>query len=204
MPPSLSDCSELILATTNPHKVRELATLLLPLKILVRSLDDAEEVSPVNEDGTTIAENARKKAIGYARQLGQWVLADDTGLEVDALNGAPGVRSARYAGDDATQAMNLALLVEHLKQVPDENRTARFVCHLCLADPTGKVVLETNGECRGTIRREPIGEYGFGYDSLFEVAGVGKTLAELNPEATAQVGHRGKAARELIYAWNSV
>lgn len=201
MPHSLADCRELVLATTNPHKTRELVDLLIPLKIPVRSLVDEPQVQAVVEDGTTLAENARKKASGYARQLGKWVLADDTGLFVDALAGAPGVRSARFAGPNATPAMNLALLLEQLQEVPDDQRQARFVCHLALADPDGNIVLETTGECRGTIGHSLIGEFGFGYDSLFLVGELNQTLAQLDPEQTATVGHRGKAARAMQEAW---
>lgn len=201
MPQPLSNCRELILATTNPHKTRELVDLLIPLKLPVRSLIDEPQVPAVEEDGTTLAENARKKASGYARQLGKWVLADDTGLFVDALAGAPGIRSARYAGPDATPAMNLALLLEQLKDTPEDRRQARFVCHLALADPDGNIVLETTGQCRGTIGHSPIGEHGFGYDSLFLVGELNQTLAQLDPEQTATVGHRGKAARAMLESW---
>ncbi|MEW4453231.1 RdgB/HAM1 family non-canonical purine NTP pyrophosphatase [Bremerella sp. JC817] len=201
MPRPLSDCTEIFVATSNPHKVRELSTLLIPLGIPVRSLPDDADLAALEEDGETLQENARKKAIGHATQLGQWVLADDTGLEVDALDGAPGVRSARYAGDDATMAMNLALLIEHLADVDEEDRKARFMCHLCVADPDGNVVLESSGECRGQIGTAPIGEFGFGYDAMFLVAGLDQTLAQLDDDKTAAVGHRGHAARALVAAW---
>lgn len=199
--PSLSECQELIVATMNPFKVRELTELLQPLGIQVRPLPKDAELQPVEEDGKTLQENARKKATGYARQLQQWVIADDTGLEVDALDGAPGVRSARYAGDDASMAMNLALLIEHMIDVPDDQRAARFVCHLCVADPNGKVAIEGAGECRGKIGRQPIGEYGFGYDSVFLVEDGKRTLAEFDEEQTAEVGHRGRAVRSVLAAW---
>jgi len=197
----LSECRELIVATMNPFKVRELTHLLQPLGIPIRPLPSDEDLSPVEEDGETLQDNARKKARGYARRLQQWVIADDTGLEVDALEGAPGVNSARYAGEGSSMAMNLALLIEHMVEVPDAERAARFVCHLCVADPHGEIVLESQGECRGEIGHQPIGEHGFGYDSVFLPEGSEKTLAEMDEEQTAEVGHRGRAVRALLESW---
>lgn len=199
----LSNCQELVVATSNPHKVRELSLLLIPLRIPVLALPNEVDFTPVVEDGITLAENARKKAIGYARQVKRWVLADDTGLEVDVLEGAPGVHSARYAGEGATAAMNLAKLMEQLNDVPAEERSARFICHLCLADPEGNVVREVHGICPGTILTKPIGTAGFGYDSLFQVAGMKQTLAQLSEDQTAMVGHRGHAARALLETWHA-
>ncbi|MEW4563351.1 RdgB/HAM1 family non-canonical purine NTP pyrophosphatase [Bremerella sp. JC770] len=199
----LSACHELVVATSNPNKVRELTDLLKPLGIPIASLPTDVPLQPVVEDGSTLQENARKKACGYARQTGRWVIADDTGLEVEVLDGAPGVRSARYAGDDASMAMNLALLIEHMKDVPDPQRSARFVCHLCVADPDGNIALEASGQCLGRIDRQPIGEFGFGYDSVFLIQGTDRTLAEMDQQQTAQVGHRGQAARSLIASWKT-
>lgn len=201
MPSRLSECYELIVATSNPFKVRELTELLQPLGLPVYPLPQDAILQPVVEDGETLLENARKKASGYAFQLRRWVIADDTGLEVDALGGAPGVRSARYAGDDATMAMNLALLIEHMQDIPADQRAARFVCHLCIAAPDGSIILERGGECRGKIGHEPIGEHGFGYDSVFLVEEGTQTLAELDEARTAAVGHRGRAVQAIIEAW---
>ena len=128
----------LVLATGNPHKVRELSELLLPLPVRLASLADYPATTPVEEDGATPAENARQKASGYARQLQQWVLADDTALHVDALHGAPGVRSARYAGPHATMARIVPSCWPISHMLPDDERTARFVCHLAIADPAGR------------------------------------------------------------------
>ncbi|MHB8897337.1 MAG: RdgB/HAM1 family non-canonical purine NTP pyrophosphatase [Thermoguttaceae bacterium] len=191
-------CTTLVLATGNPHKVRELEVLLRPLQVPLLSLADFPQTVPVEENGETLAENARRKAIGYARALGEWVLADDTGLEVDALGGAPGVRSARFAGQGATMAENRAKLLQELAGVPETKRWARFVCQLAVADPGGEVVAESQGECRGRIRLEGTGQYGFGYDSLLEIAEYRRTLAELGPAATAAIGHRGRAVRALL------
>lgn len=193
----------MIVATSNPNKVSELTRLLRPLGLPVHPLPKEIDLQPVVEDGQTLQENARKKASGYARQLQRWVIADDTGLEVDALDGAPGVRSARYAGDDASMAMNLALLIEHMIDVPDHERSGRFVCHLCVAAPDGSIALERAGECSGQIGRQPIGEFGFGYDSVFLLEGKDQTLAEMGEVQTAEVGHRGHAARALIAAWQA-
>ncbi|MHB0956648.1 MAG: non-canonical purine NTP pyrophosphatase [Pirellulaceae bacterium] len=194
-----STCKTLVLATGNPHKVRELERLLSALDVRLTSLTDWPATIAVEENGVTAADNARKKASGYARQLEQWVLADDTALCVDALDGAPGVRSARYAGHDAPMAANRARLLAELIRVPDAQRTAQFVCHLALADPAGEIITEATGVCPGRIRREATaGSFGFGYDTLFEVADFNQTLAELPPEITAVVGHRGRAVRALL------
>jgi XTP/dITP diphosphohydrolase len=193
--------SGLVLATSNQHKLRELVDLLAPLEIRLLSLTDFPNARPIEEDGLTLTENARLKAAGYARQLSRWVLADDTGLEVDALGGAPGVRSARFAGPGATMGQNRAKLLAALERVPQAERTGRFLCHLVVADPAGRIILESTGQCHGRIRSEPAGRGGFGYDALFEVAGRDRTLAELDPRETAAVGHRGRAAAQLLARW---
>lgn len=193
-------CGTLVLATGNPHKVQELTGLLCPLGIPLKSLTDFSEVVSVDENGETLAENSRRKAVGYAQALGEWVLADDTGLEVDALKGAPGVRSARFAGDGATMAENRGKLLEELEGTTESKRRARFVCHLAVANPSGEVVVESRGECRGRLRFAGTGEFGFGYDSLFEIVEYGKTLAEFGPVVTELIGHRGRAVRALLAA----
>ncbi len=197
IPPSV-----LVLATGNPHKVQELTRLLAALAIPLQSLADYPAVQAIAEDGSTLAENARKKAAGYARQLCAWVLADDTGLEVDALQGAPGIHSSRYAGEGATMKQNRIKLLEALSDVPPPQRAARFVCQLAVADPAGEIVAEAQGYCPGAILRQPsAGACGFGYDVLFQVDGTSLTLAEMNPEQTARWGHRGRAVRELLKRW---
>ena len=198
------DTNSLVLATGNPDKFRELRELLVPLALSLHSLAEFPLVRPVVEDGATLAENAVKKATGFARQLGKWVLADDTGLEVDALDGAPGVRSARYAGDGASMVQNRQKLLTALQHVPPGQRTARFVCELAVAGPTGAIVAQAAGHCPGQILTcESGGAFGFGYDVLFEVQNAeGKTLAELPPEQTNQLGHRGRAVCELLKIWH--
>jgi XTP/dITP diphosphohydrolase len=190
----------LILATGNPHKARELVGLLTPLGVPLLSLADVRAVSPVEEDGVSVAENARKKAGEYAQQLREWVLSDDTALCVDALAGAPGVRSARYAGEQADMAENRAKLLADLESVPASRRTARFVCALAIANPAGRIEWESTGVCSGRILYAPsTGTGGFGYDVLFAVEGHGgATLAELPPDVVSAVGHRGRAARQLL------
>lgn len=196
------DCRRLVLATTNPHKLRELRLLLAPLGIPLPGFAEfGGTVAEAAEDGATLRDNARRKAAHYARSLGEWVLSDDTGLEVEGLAGAPGVRSSRYAGDGATMADNRAKLLSELAGVAESQRAARFVCWMAVADPAGRVVLESQGECAGRIRDAAAGAGGFGYDALFEVAGCGRTLAELDDAETVLVGHRGAAARHVIDAW---
>ncbi len=192
------ECNPLVLATGNPNKALELRELLAPLPINLQTLADFPNATAPPEDGQSLQDNARRKAIGYARQLRAWVLADDTGLEVDALNGRPGIRSARFAGEQATMTENRAKLLSELRSVPDHDRTARFVCQLAVADPTGNVVAEASGECRGRIVQDARGNQGFGYDSLFELAEYHLMLAELGPASTTLIGHRGRAARALI------
>jgi XTP/dITP diphosphohydrolase len=193
---------EILVATTNPGKVRELRALLAG-DIEWKSLADFPGVGAVEEDGATFAENARKKATGYARATRLWTLADDSGLVVDALGGAPGVNSARFAGVRAEgtdrkvlDRRNLEKLLSLLEGVPQEKRTARFVCCLCLAEPD-QVLLETQGTLEGVIAEEPAGAGGFGYDPVFLVPGLGKTVAQLGDDEKNAISHRGKAMRRL-------
>jgi XTP/dITP diphosphohydrolase len=192
----------ILFATTNPHKVRELRSVLEPLGIFVRALDSLPSVpAEPDEDEDTFAGNARIKAIAYARATGLPCLAEDSGLEVDALGGAPGVHSARYAGatgtrDERDRANNEKLLAA-LSGVPAERRTARFVCAMCLASREGHVLLETTGTYEGVIAEAPRGEGGFGYDPLLYLPDAGRTSAELTEKEKAERSHRGKAARQL-------
>jgi XTP/dITP diphosphohydrolase len=191
---------QLVLGTANRKKGRELADLFGPLGIQVRTLADFGPLDPVAEDGQTFTENARLKATGYARLLHQWVLADDSGLAVDALDGAPGVYSARYSGPDATDVLNNQRLLRELAEVPWERRSARFVCHMALSDPGGVVRAESEGACRGRIIFEPRGPHGFGYDPLFEVAEYHRTFAELGPVVKSVLSHRARASAAIISA----
>lgn len=193
---------QVLLATTNPHKIEEVAAVLGPLGIEVIGLDALDAVPPEPvEDGDTFEANARIKAVAYARATGITCLADDSGLEVDALGGRPGIHSARYAGIGATRAerdaANNARLLRELEHVPDEQRTARFVCAMCLAAPDRRVLAETRGEFPGLIARQPRGTNGFGYDPLLYLPDAGCTSAELSPEAKNARSHRGEAARSM-------
>jgi XTP/dITP diphosphohydrolase len=195
----------LLLATGNPGKRRELRAVLSPLPVTLESLKDHPEVAEPPEEGSTFADNARGKALYYARATGRWCLADDSGLEVDALDGAPGVRSARYASDHCPphadrsaidQANNRKLLAE-MTGVPDDRRTARFVCHLALADPRG-ILAEACDTVEGRILRQGRGHNGFGYDPLFYIVSEGCTAAELSAERKNRISHRGKATTRLV------
>jgi len=181
--------AELVFATSNLGKLAEL-TDLLGGAVRVRSAADFPQVVPPEEDGATFEENARKKALHYARATSLPALADDSGLCVDALGGRPGVHSARYApGTDADRYR--ALLLE-LDAVPVDRRGAAFRCALCLAFPDGRTVVE-EGDCPGRIARAPCGEGGFGYDPVFVVSELGRTMAELTRAEKSRVSHRGRA-----------
>jgi XTP/dITP diphosphohydrolase len=194
------DERRLVLATHNRHKVEEIASLLSDAPVTLLSLDDLPRVPKVVEDGGTLEENAVKKAVAIADATGIASLADDTGLEVDALDGAPGVRSARYAGTDGDTAANNRKLLADLRDVPEAKRSARFRCVVALADPSGGV-MTTEGMTAGMILSAPRGVGGFGYDPLFLPDGHARTYAEMSAEEKNAVSHRGKAiksARELI------
>jgi XTP/dITP diphosphohydrolase len=191
---------KILVATTNPGKIAELRAML-DLDIEWTSLSDFPNINEVKEDGETFAENARKKAIGYAKQVALWTIADDSGIVVDALGGAPGVKSARFSGDkEANRKLldhkNMAKVLRLLEEVPTEKRTARFVCHLCLASPE-RILAETEGRLEGVIAKEEAGENGFGYDPIFFVPYLNKTVAQLTREEKNAISHRGNAIRKL-------
>lgn len=184
----------LVLATTNSGKSREIQSFLEGYPIEVRDLNDFGHIPEVAEDGATFEENAYKKALFTARMLGIPALADDSGLEVEALAGAPGVHSARYAGPDASDEANNRKLLESLQG--QENRKARFCCVLSLAVPSGPA-LTYEAYCEGTILEQARGTAGFGYDPLFFYGPVGKTFGEMTLEEKSRVSHRGKALSEF-------
>jgi XTP/dITP diphosphohydrolase len=190
--------ADLLLATNNRGKVREYQTMLAGLPFRLVTLEDCG-LDSVEETGDTFEENARLKAIDAAQRSGLLSLADDSGLEVTALNGEPGVRSARYAGEDATDADRVRFLLGKLRDVSWEHRKARFRCVIALADPTGGVEL-FDGQCHGFITFEPHGELGFGYDPVFYFPEQNKTMAELDPEEKNRLSHRGEAARKAYRA----
>ncbi len=191
---------EILIATTNPGKMAELCAML-DMDLAWKSLADFPNLDEVIEDGDTFAENARKKAMGYAKQTHLWTIADDSGLVVDVLNGQPGVKSARFSGakdDDRTliDHKNIAKVLELLKGIPTEKRTARFICCLCLASPE-KVLIETQGKLEGLITENQIGSNGFGYDPIVFVPNLNKTVAQLTAEGKNAISHRGNAIRNL-------
>jgi XTP/dITP diphosphohydrolase len=184
---------KLLVATNNPGKVREYEALLkgLPLTLTYPAQEGID--IEVEETGSTFAENARLKAMAYAGASDLLTLADDSGLEVDALGGEPGTRSARYAGQEASDEDRYRLLLSMLEGVPWERRTARFRCVIAVARPQGEVRI-AEGTCEGVIAFEPKGEHGFGYDPVFSMPEHGQTMAELEPEVKNRISHRARAA----------
>ena len=191
---------KIVLATRNQGKIEEIRSLLKEQEgsggIEISSLKDYPDVPEIVEDGATFSENARKKALTVAQLIGQIAVADDSGLEVVALGGAPGVYSARFAGEGAPDSANIKKLLELLRDLPPEKRGARFVCVMALATPDGEVSLVA-GECRGTIAMEEQGTAGFGYDPVFIVPGYGETFAELGSEVKNKISHRARALSRL-------
>ena len=186
---------KLVLATRNRGKVRELGEMLSDqCDIQILSLSDFPEAPTVVEDGVTYQTNAQKKATQIAAYTGHFTLADDSGLEVDALDGAPGVHSARYAGENASDVERINKLLTAIKDVPDDQRTARFKCAVAVAKPGGHADVVV-GVCEGRIIREPRGNDGFGYDPVFVPHSYTQTFAELGEEVKNQISHRSKALK---------
>jgi XTP/dITP diphosphohydrolase len=190
----------LVIATANPGKAREFREMLGADRFEWSNLAEHREVSTIEETGKTFRANACIKATHYALSLKSWALADDSGLVVDTLGGKPGVYSARWAEMNGTgkgDADNNATLLKQIENVPDEKRTARFMCCLALADEQGRIVLTAEDSVEGVMLRSPRGSNGFGYDPLFFFPELGKTTAELEPEQKHAISHRGKALRRL-------
>jgi XTP/dITP diphosphohydrolase len=192
------DPSRLVVASRNPGKLREIADLLSVHGIAVVGIDRFPDVPEVVEDGRSFAENAAKKAGETALRLSEWVLGEDSGLQVDALKGAPGIFSARYSGPGATDAANNAKLMQELADVPSERRTARYICNVALADATGTVRLQLEAACHGRITMDPRGTNGFGYDPYFLIPEYHRTFGELSPSVKRHLSHRGRAFERLI------
>jgi XTP/dITP diphosphohydrolase len=188
----------LVVGTANRKKGLELSELVAPLGLELRTLADFPEAIAVDESGDTFAANAALKASEQARRLGQWVLADDSGLAVDALGGRPGVFSARYAGPAASDLDNNRRLLADLADVPLARRTAHYVCHATLADPTGAVRAEAEDFCHGRILFADKGSGGFGYDPLFELVEYHRTFGQLSQVVKACLSHRARAMRKLL------
>jgi XTP/dITP diphosphohydrolase len=189
---------KLVLGTHNVKKRRELDFLLRPHGFELRTLEDFPNSIEVEEDGSTFGENATKKAVQQAVHLNAWVLGEDSGIAVDALDGAPGIYSARFSGPEATDESNNELLLEKLKGLSREKRTAHYVCHMTLSDPTGVVHIDCESTCRGVLRTEPSGSGGFGYDPLFEIPEYGLTFGELGPDIKGVLSHRARASRLFL------
>lgn len=193
----MSERKQVVLATRNQGKVKEFNKLFSELGWEGISLANFEGVPEVIEDGETFEANAVKKAVTISTYLGLPAVGDDSGLEVDALGGRPGVYSARYAGEHATDEENWRKLLGELEGVPDEKRTARFRCTLAYVEPGKEPVIAT-GACEGVIAREPAGTNGFGYDPVFYLPAEGKMMAQLSPEQKNQLSHRAHAMKRLL------
>ena len=192
----------LVIATSNLGKLDEFKEMFNDLPVTLKCLADYPQMVPPNENGRTFAANAKIKATYYARNLKEYCLADDSGLEVKALDGAPGVRSARFAGEEATDKENNDLLLQQMKfQI---TRTCRFRCALAVANPNGKIVGEADGSCEGMLLHEPLGDNGFGYDPLFWSTELHKGLGEATADEKNKISHRGKAVKKLISNWKKI
>jgi len=188
----------IVLGTHNRKKLLEMQELFAPHALQVRSLAEFPQALEVVEDGDSFAANARLKATQQAQHLGLWVVGEDSGLCVDALDGAPGIYSARFSGEGATDERNNRLLLERLEGVSDERRGAHYVCYAALSDPQGVVRAESSGICRGRIRREPSGSGGFGYDPLFEIPEYHLTFGDLRGALKSVLSHRARSMRRFI------
>lgn len=186
----------IIIATKNKGKAREFERLFAPLGFEVQTLLDFEEMDDIEETGQTFEENAILKAEAVSKLTGHMVIADDSGLIVDALGGAPGIYSARYAGPEKDDEANIDKVLKELDRVQDEDRTARFYCALAIAFPHSKT-LTVHGTCEGEISRERKGSNGFGYDPIFFVKELGVSMAELSGEEKSEISHRAKALHKL-------
>lgn len=194
----MPSAASLVLGTRNQGKVVELRELLAALPLAIRSLTDFPGSIAVEETGDSFAANAELKAAEQAKHLNAWVLGEDSGIVVDALNGAPGIFSARYAGPDATDEQNNARLLTELGNTPPERRTAHYVCQLALSDPRGVIRASCGASCYGRIHVEPAGFNGFGYDPLFEIVEYHRTFGQLGPSVKSSLSHRARAVEKLI------
>jgi len=188
----------LVLGTTNAGKQQELASLLEPFHFKCRSLKAFASAVHVAETGSTFADNAALKAVQQAKALNHWVLAEDSGLVVEALDGSPGVYSARFAGPEASDEDNNALLIEQLADVPTSHRVAYYACHATLAAPDGTIKAIAEGRCYGRIAKSAHGTEGFGYDPYFIIPEYHQTFGELSPAVKGLISHRGRAIRAII------
>jgi XTP/dITP diphosphohydrolase len=189
---------QILLATRNNGKVRELRGLLAGGSFDVIGLDEFPHVTDIEETGASFAENARLKASGYARQCGIHTIADDSGLEVAALGGRPGVHSARYAGERSGYDVKIARLLGEIERSGNRDRSARFVSHIAFADTSAEILFETEGSCEGTIAMNARGTNGFGYDPIFVPNGFDKTFGEMDDDVKNSIGHRAVATAKIM------
>ena len=187
-----------VLASRNAKKCGEIRALLEPRGIALLSVADFPDAQEVVEDGDSFRANASKKATETALAVEHWAIGEDSGLRVDALNGAPGIYSARYSGEGATDEKNNAKLIRELENVPDEKRGAEYVCHVALSDPQGNVCLNVEATCRGSITRQPRGANGFDYDPYFLIREYHRTFGELSPLVKQQLSHRARAFNRFL------
>lgn len=187
-----------VLASRNAKKSAEIRALLEPYGIDLRSVAEFPGAREVDEDGQTFQQNAEKKASQTATATGHWAIGEDSGLQVDALQGAPGIYSARFSGPGATDEANNIKLIRELQGVPGSNRGAGYVCHVAVADPTGTIRLNVEATCRGRIVDQPRGHNGFGYDPHFLIPEYHRTFGELSPLVKRQLSHRARAFNRLI------
>ena len=187
---------EILVATRNEGKVREIRKVLKPLGLRIRSLKDFQDLPGVKEDGKSFSENALKKARFYAKRSSLLTVSDDSGLEVDALDGRPGIYSARFAGEKASDHENKQKLLREMGGIPPSRRGARFRCAIAIVSPDRREAV-VEGECRGRIGDEEKGKRGFGYDPLFYLPRLKKTVSQLTIEEKNKISHRGKALRKL-------
>lgn len=188
----------IVLASRNKKKTREVSEILAAVGFTVIPVTDFADVAEVEEDGHTFAENAAKKASQVARHLNQWVIGEDSGLIVDALNGAPGIYSARYSGEGATDERNNAKLIADLAIVPDDRRGAGYICSVALSNPRGEIRIACEGTCRGRILREANGDGGFGYDPYFLIPEYHLTFGQLSSVVKHRLSHRARAFAKFI------
>lgn len=190
--------AKLLLATNNPGKLAELRLMIEELPVEIFDLADFPCIEEVEETGTTFSENARLKAIGYAQQTGVTALADDSGLDVDALDGRPGVLSARYGGESASFEEKMKMLLGELENADSGDRRAQFSCAIAISDENGHILFESEGICRGRIALSPIGSGGFGYDPLFLPDGYEHTFGELSSAIKQNISHRSRAFSQIM------
>jgi len=194
----MTSARTIVLASRNQKKAREVSEILAPAGFIVIPVTQFPDVPEVEEDGLTFAANAAKKASEVARQLNQWVIGEDSGLQVDALGGAPGIYSARYSGPGATDEKNNQKLLADLTQVPDEKRGAGYLCSVALSDPAGQSRIACEGTCRGRILKEADGEGGFGYDPYFFIPEYHLTFGQLSSVVKHRLSHRARAFAAFV------